>query len=71
MTTLRTVEDLWITLMLVAALMTQASTALLTPDQVALLHQLRARLHTSGEGMAGALEATRDLDGLLAALEEG
>jgi hypothetical protein len=69
--TLHTFEDIWITLMLVATLMAHASTALLDADQVALLHQLRARLHTSGQGLAGALEATRDLDGLLAALEEG
>jgi hypothetical protein len=69
--TLRTFEDVWITLLVVAALMTQASTALLTADQLALLHQLRAHLHTSGEGLAGALEATADIDTLLAAIEEG
>jgi hypothetical protein len=70
-TTLHTFEDIWITLMLVGMLMTQASTALLTPPQVALLHQLRARLHGEGQGLAGALAATCDVDTLLAALEEG
>ena len=71
MTTLRAFEEVWICLMLVATLLAQAHTTVLTPDQVDLLHQLRARLQAHGHTVAGALAATTDIDALLAALEEG
>ena len=70
MPTLSVFEEAWICLMLVGMLTAQAHVALLTPAQVALLHQLRARLHATGPGIAGALEACADIDGLLAHLEE-
>ena len=53
--TLSTFEDVWMCLMLTATLMAQAHTAMLTPDQVALLHQLRARLQSAGPDVAAAL----------------
>jgi hypothetical protein len=53
--TLSTFEDVWITLMLTATLMAQAHTAMLTPDEMALLHQLRARLQTAGPAVVAAL----------------
>lgn len=71
MMTLATFEDIWITLMLVAMLTSQAHVALLDADQVTLVHQLRARLHATGQGVAGVLAACADVETLLAAIEEG
>jgi len=71
MMTLQSVEELWMCLMLVATLLAQSDTAVLTPDQMDLLHQLRTRLHASGVTKASARQATADIDAFLATLDEG